>query len=340
MNSIKRSLIVAIVLLTSQAMATAPEKLSFNIGMGYGGFDNKPSSFLSLCPEIYYYSAENVIDNSYNLNAEALYQVSSSFTLGAGVQYVFNGANFRYKYYQTFQDDYDNRKPRSEDRQDAPENIDFIMPYISAKYEFGLLRADLLSSLSLGYYYSRPNYISSQATVDAGFTLDSEILCRIKKKLSVGFDISALYGYKNGDNSFPEFDAERYDLTGEPRSGHYESDVYFFFPSIFVQREFRLTSLDSHIKTGIGYGFGYLKVLDWLEKYRFNVSGIGFYTSLGNSFRLNKNSSANIELGYRYLKTGNLKYTEGRNNYYHRNFRNFPLDFSGPFIQSGISFNL
>lgn len=235
MNSIKSALSAALlVFLASQVLAISPDKVSFNIGMGYGGFNNKPTVYR--WGNVFYtlYGSNTVVDKGYNLYGEVLYQLNTNATFGLGLQYFFGGFDNPYSDYQTFQDDYDNRKPRSEDTQKFPENIDFIMPYITAKYEFELLRVDLYSRLSLGY----------------------------------GLGMLETY------------------------SGFWRD----------VQKE---------------------------------AYGMGVIPCLGKSFNINSMTAFNVELGYRYIKTGELDENESYVRYYGNH-----LNFSGPFVQSSFSFQL
>jgi len=155
MNNIKSSVVAALVIfVTSQALAISPDKVSFNIGMGYGGFDNDSKRYRSVYFAGSYYWLDvpkEIINRGYNLYTEGLYRLNNNVTFGFGIQYFFGGIDDPYSDYQTFQDDYDNRKPHSEDLRGFHEDIDFIMPFITAKYSFEILRVDLFSKFSIGY---------------------------------------------------------------------------------------------------------------------------------------------------------------------------------------------
>ncbi|MCP4582089.1 MAG: hypothetical protein GY839_10750 [candidate division Zixibacteria bacterium] len=154
MNRILNTLVAVIVVFAaSQALAISKDKVSFNFGMGYGGFNNKPTVYRVYFAGSYYtlYEPNAIVDKGYNFFGEVSYRLNANATFGLGVQYFFGEIDNHYSGYRTFQDDYDNRKPRSEDITDFPEYIDFVMPYFTAKYEFKILRVDLFSKLSLGY---------------------------------------------------------------------------------------------------------------------------------------------------------------------------------------------
>ncbi len=176
----------------------------------------------------------------------------------------------------------------------------------------------------------------------SGISILSELSYHLSKQQSLGLGFTFLYG-KNGDSYiYPEFDVERYDLSGDPGGlfADYQSgsNAYFFFPNVMFTHKIYNNYLSPYLKFGAGYGFGFLNISDDGKSF-YKGSGPGFYTCLGSSFNMNETSSTNFEIGYRFFRTGEID-NDPEDYYSYNYFTTIPLDFSGVFVQSSFSFGL
>jgi len=151
--------------------------------------------------------------------------------------------------YQTFQDDYDNRKPRTEDfpmdwdqRHTANVNLNYRAPAdwgpMIGNYHF-------LGAWAIDFYWQYGSGVPYSSTIsvpqpelppmnDALFPEAWRIDMRFDKnfqiyktyKTNFFVEVRNLTDRANIVDNYPEFDAERYDLTGQPGGQFRDPDVY------------------------------------------------------------------------------------------------------------------
>lgn len=180
--------------------------------------------------------------------------------------------------------------------------------------------------------------LTSEIFVSDGFTINCEILYIINTKQSIGAGFTFLNGSRNINSDYLLFLEERYQLHNSDMAS--ESVMYYYNPHILVKQEFDFIFLNPYIKAGLGYTYGNLNVSVGLNEYQFKTSGCDLTLSVGSSLKIYNYSSLNLEIGYRHLKTSNLQYSGPNHSNYKAYFSNYPLDFSGLFLQTCISFNL
>jgi len=156
--------------------------------------------------------------------------------------------------------------------------------------------------------------------------------------------IWTVYGY--GDNSAVDTSLEEGSLTAT-----------LVAPELKIKYHFLAERTDLFLSGGIAWCFGKCEgkstfqergawIIDTSYKSpTLTAQGIGFLTSVGGSYNLNKIISLGVEIGYRHFATGNLKNRD--NDGYGKvgtvmSLRNYKvnLDFSGPFILGGLSIRL
>jgi outer membrane receptor protein involved in Fe transport len=151
--------------------------------------------------------------------------------------------------YQTFQDDYDNRKPRTEDfpldwdqRHTANANLNYHVPadwgpMISNYHFLGDWGIDLFFQYGSGTPYSSTISVPqpelppmNDKTFPEAWRIDMRFdkSFKIYKTYKTNFfvEVRNLTNRANIVNEYAEFDAERYDLTGEPGGQFQDPDVY------------------------------------------------------------------------------------------------------------------
>ena len=155
-----------------------------------------------------------------------------------------------------------------------------------------------------------------------GYSIYVETLFPATDNLNLGIGIQHLISTSgNIDEAF--FD--RYDLTGNSKA-----DVNITMPYLAARYRWSISGVELYSKLNIGYGFGRLKTKSLFVDETEEANGFGITPRLGMPFRISDIIDFNIECGYWYIKTSAI------NDDYYSN----RLDFSGPFVQGGISFRL
>ena len=163
-----------------------------------------------------------------------------------------------------------------------------------------------------------------------GYNLWADVLFPVDDNLGLGIGVHYLF---SGSGNFDDIFSERYDLTGTD-DNNYKADINFLMPYLVAQYKWSFMGIGLYSKLHLGYGFGKLKTKNPLfREVTRESNGFGIIPSVGTPFRINRIMDLNLEAGYRYIRTGAVlgdyySYTRNR------------LDFSGPFVQGGISFNL
>ena len=163
--------------------------------------------------------------------------------------------------YQTFQDDYDNRKPRTEDfpldwdqRHTARVNLNYRVPgdwgpAISNYHFLGDWAIDAFWTYGSGTPYSSTISVPQPELPPMNDKLFPEAW-RLDMRFDKSFNIYKTYKTNffvevrnltdrtNLNDEYPEFDAERYDLTGQPGGQFGDPDVYDAPRRIMLGMEF------------------------------------------------------------------------------------------------------
>ena len=189
--------------------------------------------------------------------------------------------------------------------------------------------------------------------IDNGGTIFGEVGYFLSPRVSVDFGLMHLQG-----------EIEKSDLQ-------YRTDVYgnvigiykwgkslkatMMAPQLRVRYHFGKQKFDLFLGAGLALCFGKASLasiywpeagevepLPTSERWRFTGRGLGVVTSAGSSSSLTETFSLGLEIGYRYLTTGDLKDKNGKvweagsaGNAHRMN-----LDFSGPFVLGRFSLRL
>ena len=165
-------IIIITMVLISQANAGISDKLIFNFGGSFGrakisGKHIESISGTRINPNVYYRSVSN-LTKIYGMHIETMYPFKRNLAIGFGFQYLFNSQDMDYYDYPTFQDDYDNRKPRDE-YSNRFTNVKVYLPYLTALYQFRILNTPIVARLNAGICYALVGpYLNNYDTGDKG----------------------------------------------------------------------------------------------------------------------------------------------------------------------------
>ncbi len=211
-----------VLLMAAQAFALSSENLTFTFGGGFNSFQNETGRYIRLdYGHLYYwvYENEHAINHGYNIYGEGLYEINNNVSLGAGIQYMFASSQGN-DGYLTFQDDYDNRKPPSEEYY---RDIDFIVPYLVFKNEFKLFEAGWYTKLSVGlgygiskFYISRYGSITERDIFVASIIpgIGTTIISNKKWGLNIETGYRFIKTSEMNDNLFINDDNTEIDFSG------------------------------------------------------------------------------------------------------------------------------
>ncbi len=224
MDRIKFTLVMSLILVfAGQVLAGSTGGWAINVG---GGF-----SRVEMTEDVRYHDirgnsqTERIYANTnvYNIYLELAYKLYPNLEISGGYQYHFNGNEIKRSMNFTFEDDYDNRKPRAEDDLAKPLEASFLMPYISARYNIGISNLGLYSKVSLGYGLGEITDYSDTSTrsyfrghgIGVITSLGKEFV--LNTRVSGNFELGYRYirtGKLENSSGYPSYINERLDFSG------------------------------------------------------------------------------------------------------------------------------
>ena len=189
-------MMLLIVIFAPSSKAGLSDKLIFNFG-GSISHSNISGQYAETMGSHTFYQPVSNHANIYGIHIEALYPVKRNMAIGGGFQYLFNNQNIDYYGYQTFQDDYDNRKPRDENLV-RHTNVKVYLPYVSALYEFKISGVSMVGRIDLGLCYGIAHPYSSSNNTGTNGALGIGIVPSLGKAFTINKRLSVLVagGYR------------------------------------------------------------------------------------------------------------------------------------------------
>ncbi len=112
-------------------------KYTINLGAGYGSFDYISAYKQEIVPrpEIPSHYIIKQLGSGYTISAEVLYNLYPNIDIGSGINYIFR-----------------------EDHKSYNSKVEFLMPYLTAKYDFILIKSRIFAKFAVGYGKARLKY--------------------------------------------------------------------------------------------------------------------------------------------------------------------------------------
>jgi hypothetical protein len=166
---------------------------------------------------------------------------------------------------------------------------------------------------------------------NGGYNYYGEISFPAADNLSLGIGVQYIFGNSSINYQYDPYDSERIIITGLYLL---TAEMDFAMPYLAAQYHWSILGNKVISRMNIGYGYGELITQGpGRGALSQDANGFGIIPSLEIPFMINTRLNVNLEFGYRYIRTGHLA-----------GMRSVTtptcLDFSGFFVQSGVSFNL